>query len=113
MQPVLGRKVVEAEQRLEVVAELLGGLRPLGRELVVEGLGRVSGMFSVLGVSHLGEHLLRERLDGLGQGVEDVGGLVHPTPLLFGLREHVSKGRPEPERSVSDSHDRGAHVAMS
>jgi hypothetical protein len=64
------------EQRLEVVTELLGGLRPLGTELVVEGLGGVSGMFRI---SHLGEHLLRERLDGLGQGVEDVRGLVHPT----------------------------------
>jgi hypothetical protein len=34
-------------------------------------------MFTVFGVSHLGEHRLRERLDGLGQGVEDVGGFMH------------------------------------
>ena len=77
MQPVLGGEVVEAEQRLEVVAELFGGLGPLRTELVVEGLGGVAGMFTVLGVSHLGEHLLRERLDGLGQGVEDVRGFMH------------------------------------
>ena len=74
--PVLGGKVVEAEQRLEVVTELLGGLRPLGVELVVKGLGCVMGMFAILGVSDLGEHLLRERLNGLGQGVENVHGLV-------------------------------------
>jgi hypothetical protein len=74
--PVLGGKVVEAEQRLEVVTELLGGLRPLGVELVVKGLGCVMGMFAILGVSDLGEHLLRERLNGLGQGVENVRGLV-------------------------------------
>jgi hypothetical protein len=36
-------------------------------------------MFTVLGVAHLGEHLPRERLDGFGQGIEDVGGFMHPT----------------------------------
>ncbi len=94
---MLGREVEEAEQRPEVVAELLGG---------------VAGMFTVFGVSHLGEHLLSERLDGLGQGVEDVRALVHPTPLLFGLGEHVSKRRPEPERTVSYRDDRCPHVAV-
>jgi hypothetical protein len=69
---VLGGEFEETQQRPEVVAKLLSGLRPLRTELVVEGLGGVSGMFAVLGVSYLGEHLLRERLDGLGQGVEDV-----------------------------------------
>ncbi len=78
MHPVLGGEVEETQQRPEVVAQLLSGLRPLGTELVVEGLGGVAGVLAVLGVSHLGEHRLSERLDGLGQGIEDVGGLVHP-----------------------------------
>jgi hypothetical protein len=34
-------------------------------------------MFTVFGISHLGEHRLSERLDGLGQSVEDVRALVH------------------------------------
>ena len=87
-------------------------LRPLRVELVVECLGGVADMFAVLGVSHLGEHLLRERLDGLGQSIKDVRGLVHPTPLLFGLGEHVTKCRPEPECTVANSDDRCPHVAV-
>ncbi len=74
---MLGREVEEAQQRPEVVTEFLGGLRPLRTELVVEGLGGVASVLTVLGVSHLGEHRLSERLDGLGQGVEDVGGFMH------------------------------------
>jgi len=38
--------------------------------------------------------------------------IMHPTPLLFGLREHVSKGCLEPKRTVSNGDDRGAHVAV-
>ena len=77
MHPVLGREVEEAQQRPEVVAELFCGLRPLGVELIVEGLGGVAGVLAVFGVSHLGEHRFSERLDGLGQGIEDVRALVH------------------------------------
>ncbi len=37
---------------------------------------------------------------------------MYPATLLFGLGEHVSKGRPEPERTVSDSDGRCPHVAV-
>ena len=53
VQPVLGGEVVEAEQRLEVVTELFCGLRPLGTELVVEGLDGSLGVGLVLGVAYL------------------------------------------------------------
>ena len=90
MDPVLGRIVVEAEEHLEVVAQLVGGLRPLRAELGVEGFRRVSGVLTIFGLADLGQHLLCERLDRLRQGVEDIGTLVHPTLLLFGLGEDVA-----------------------
>jgi hypothetical protein len=37
---------------------------------------------------------------------------MNPAPLFFGLGEHVSKGRPEPERTVSDGDDRCPQVAV-
>ena len=87
MHPVLGREVVEAEQRFEVVAQLVGRLGPLGPELVIEGLGGVAGVLAVLSLADLAEHPLRERLDGLRQRIEDVRGLVHPAALFLGLGE--------------------------
>src|ERR1039458_10249929 len=45
--PVLGRVIEETQQGPEVVAELFRGLRPLGTELVVEGLGSVTGVCSL------------------------------------------------------------------
>jgi len=38
--------------------------------------------------------------------------IMHPTPLLFGLREHVSERCPEPEGTVTDGNDRGPHVTV-
>ena len=69
--------VVEAKEHLEVVRELVGGLRPLRPELDIEGLRGLLRAAAVLGLANLGEHALRERLDRLRQGIEDVGDLVH------------------------------------
>jgi hypothetical protein len=69
-------------------------------------------VLTVLGVSHLGEKRLRERLDGLGQSLEDVGDSVHRAALPFGPGEDVSERRPEPELTVSDRDDRCPYLAV-
>ena len=88
--------------------DLVGGLGPLGPELGVEPLRRRHGVVAVLGVADLGQHLLGGRLHRLGQGVEDVGDLVHPVALLAGLGPHVAQRRPEPQRPVAHGDHRGA-----
>jgi hypothetical protein len=106
---VLGREVVERQQPFEVVAELVGSLGPARAELGVEALGRCHGMVAVLGVVDLGQHVLGGRLHRLGERFEHVGDLVDPVALLAGFGLHVALRHPEPERPVTDRHDRGPH----
>ena len=51
--PVLGRHVVKGEQCFGLVGDLGDGLRPLGLELVREGLDGSLGVGLVLGVAYL------------------------------------------------------------
>ncbi len=68
-------------------------------------------MGAVFGVTDLGQHPPRCRLHGLGQGVDDVGRLVHPAALRPGFGEHLAQRPPEPEGAVADSEHRCPHPA--
>ena len=61
--PVLGRHVVKGEQGVRLVGDLGDGLRPLGLELVREGLDGRLGVGLVLGVAYLRQRPAGGRLD--------------------------------------------------
>ena len=103
---MLGREVVEGEQRLPVRGELRHGLWPLG-EVAGEGVQGRLRVGAILRVPDLPQGPLGRGLHRGGQGVQDVGHLVHPVPLPPGLREHVADGPPEPQRPVPDRQQAG------
>ena len=67
-------------------------------------------MGPVLGVTDLAERGPGGGLGRLGQGVHDVGHLVHPAPLVRRVGEDLAEGAPEPECAVADGEHRGAHA---
>jgi hypothetical protein len=87
---VLGGEVVERDQRLEVVDDLGGRLRPLRAELPGEGVRRPDGVVAVGGVADLGQHPLGRGVLGLRQRGQDVGDLMHPTPQRARLGPDVA-----------------------
>ena len=48
------------------------------------------------------EIVLRPRLDGLGQLVQDVAALVHPAALFARLSVDLAEGGSEAERSITN-----------
>src|ERR671911_1090942 len=112
MTPVLGGVVVEGEQSVPLINDLGHRLGPLLPKLIGEGLdGRLSVLF-VLGTADLMNRCLSPRVDALGHGVEDVGGLMDPIPLVAGLGEHIPHSTPEPQSSVSYRQLRRPHPAL-
>jgi hypothetical protein len=80
MDPVLGRKVVERQQLLDVVGDLgdrLRKLRTIGR---LELLDRGAGVGLVLGVPDLCKRLLRPRVRRLRQRGKNIRYLVELMP---------------------------------
>ena len=85
MLPVLGRELVEGQQRIAILDQALDSLVVLdapGFDEGVEGEERV-----LLGLGHpdLLECAFGFRLLALRQLVQDVGGLMHPAALAAGL----------------------------
>src|SRR5207342_3812627 len=109
--PVLGREVVEREQRIAVLGQAIA------RSLVFDLVGFDKGFQGRNGILlGLGHPDLLQRTLGLGvqalrQLVQDVGGLVHPAALLAGCRPHLAKRFPEAERPVSDRNLRPSRQA--
>jgi hypothetical protein len=60
--PVLGREVVEREQRLGVVDDLDHRLGPLHRELRSKGIDNAHRVLAILNVADLGQHPPNARL---------------------------------------------------
>ena len=79
---MLGRVVVEREQRVELLGDLRGRLGELRTELDLEGLRRNLRVLLVLGVVDLGERRLRRRVRRLRQRGEDIALDVEPAALL-------------------------------
>src|ERR1700726_581928 len=99
MVPVLGREVEEGEQSFPVLGQAGDRLVVLGAVLVGEHIdGRVgcrAGRRTV-NFTKVGLHV---DLDREGNFVQDVGGLVNPTPLMPGARKDLLDGLPEAERA--------------
>jgi len=97
---VPGGEVVERKEHVDALGDRLGPLR----------LDRCLRVGPVLGVSDLRQRSAGGGLGGLGQGVEDVGGLVPPSSVVLGSRERVVLRGLEPEDAVVDGVQRGAHA---
>src|SRR5262245_33902931 len=102
MLPVLGREIVEGEQRVAILDQALDCLVVFdapaldegveGRERVLLGLGHPDVLQRPLGF-----WLLAGR-----QFVEDVGGFVHPAALAARLGPYLFDRLPESERAIGD-----------
>src|SRR3954470_8315537 len=100
--PVLGGKIVEGEQGVAVLHEArdrLVVLDPVGLDKGLEGDQRL--LFG-LGHPDLLQRALGLPLQALGQLVQDVDGLVHPTALAARLGPDLLNGLPEAECAVGD-----------
>ena len=106
--PMFGREVVEGEQRVPVLLEAFGGLLVFDGIGLVEGVERRLGVLPRFGHPDVLQHALGPGLLALGQLVENVGGLMHPTSLLTGPRPDFADRLPEAERAISDG-DLGRH----
>jgi hypothetical protein len=99
---MLGREIIESKQRLFVLCQALNCLRVfrlIALHEVLECLERL-----VLGGRHPDGVQIRLRLalQMLGQIVQHIAGLMHPTPLMTHLRVEFGQGFPEPQRTVAD-----------
>ena len=110
MLPMLGGKVVERQHRLAVLDQACGRLVVLDGAGLDEGVEGAVCVVPGLGHPDLLESTLCLRVLALGQLVEHVGGLVHPTALAAGPGPHFLDRLPEAERAVGDGEfgrDRG------
>src|SRR6266540_419063 len=102
MLPVLGREVVEGEQRVAILDQALDRLVIFDAPGLDEGVE--GGKRILLGLRHPDflQRPLGFRLLAVRQFVEDVGGFVHPAALAAGLRPYLFDRLPEPERTIGD-----------
>src|SRR5258706_15284358 len=103
MLPVLGREVVEGEQRVAILDQTLDRLVVFdapGLDEGVEGRKRI-----LLGFGHPDflQRPLGFRLLALRQFVEDVGGFMHPAALAARLGPYLFERLPESKRAISEA----------
>src|SRR6266550_6735229 len=89
MLPVLSREVVEGKQRVAIVDQALDSLVIFDAPDFDEGVERGECILLGLGHPDLLERTLGLRLLAVGQLVQDIGGLVHPTALAARPRPHL------------------------
>src|SRR3984893_5431310 len=108
MLPVLSWEVVEGKQRVAILDQALDSLVVFDAPGFDEGVE--CGECNLLGLGHpnLLERTLGLRLLALGQLVQDIGGLVHPTALAACPRPHLLDRLPEAEGAVGDR-ELGSH----
>src|SRR3984893_15005707 len=109
MLPVLSREVVEGKQRVAILDQALDSLVVFDAPDFDEGVER--GECILLGQGHpdLLERTLGLRLLALGELVQDIGGLVHPTAPAARPRPHLLDRLPEAEGTVDDR-ELGSHL---
>ena len=102
MVPVLGGEVEESEQRFPVLGQTGDRLVVLGGVFVGEHIDRRLGRRAGRRAINLAKVDLHVELDGEGDFVQHVGGLVNPTPLVPGARKDLLDRLPEAKRAVAD-----------
>src|SRR3981081_2017770 len=108
MLPVLSREVVEGKQRVAILDQALDSLVVFDAPGFDEGVERGECILLGLGHPDLLERTLGLRLLALGQLVQDIGGLVHPTALAACPRPHLLDRLPEAEGAAGDR-ELGSH----
>src|SRR6202023_321701 len=108
MLPVLSREVVEGKQRVAILDQALDSRVVFDAPGFDEGVERGECILLGLGHPDLLECTLGLRLLALGQLVQDIGGLVHPTALAACPRPHLLDRLPEAEGAVGDR-ELGSH----
>src|SRR4030088_905033 len=108
MLPVLSREVVEGKQRVAILDQALDSLVVFDAPGFDEGVERGECMVLGRGDSDLLARTLCLRLLALGQLVQDIGGLVHPTALAARPRPHLLDRLPEADGTVGDR-ELGSH----
>src|SRR6516165_9626749 len=83
MLPVLGRKVVERQQRIAVLGQAIGSSLVFDLVGFDKGIQCLNGILLGLGHPDLLQRTLGLGVQALGHLVQDVGGLVHPAALLL------------------------------
>ncbi len=101
MIPVLGREIEEGEQGVAVPGQALGRLGVLGPVLLDEARDRRLGCRPGRRHGDLPDVGLHGALKGLRHLVEEVGGLVQPTPLVAGGGQNLVESFPEAEGAVA------------
>ena len=110
--PVLGREVIEGEQRFAVLAEALDRL------VVLDAIAFDEAIECSLGIRPGRRHpdalqgTLGLCLQALWQFVQDIRRLVYPAALPARLRPYLIDRLPEAERPVGDSELRGDRQAV-
>ena len=99
---MLGREVVEGEQRLAVLLQALGRLVVLDLVALDERVECGFGVGLRLRHPDLLQSPLGLPLLAYGEFVEDVGGLVHPAALLARLGPNFAERFPEAKRAIGD-----------
>src|ERR1700741_1196438 len=102
MFPMLGREVVESEERIAILDEAFDRLLVFDAPDLDEDVERCKRI--LLGFRHpdLLQRALGFRLLALRQLVQYVGGLVHPAALAAGLRPYFLDRMPEAEGAIGD-----------
>src|SRR6059036_1115390 len=91
MLPVLGREVVEGQQRIAILAQALDRLVVFDAPGLDEGVERHERILLGLGHPDLLQRSLGFRLLALRQLVQDIGSLVHPAALATRLRPRLPR----------------------
>src|SRR3954452_7954294 len=94
--PMLGREVVERQQRVSIFAQAVGRLLVFQRVALDEGVERQLGCGLGFGHPDLLQRAFGFRVLALRQLGKYVGGLVHPAALLARFRPDLTGGLPEP-----------------
>src|SRR5215468_3707229 len=102
MLPVLGREVVEAQQRVAILDQALDCLVVFDAPGLDEGVE--GGKRILLGLGHPDflQRALGFRLLAVWQFVEDIGSFVHPAALATRLGPDLFHRLPESERAIGD-----------
>src|SRR5215813_9695571 len=102
MPPVLGREVVEGEQRVAILDQALDRLVVFDAPGLDEGVEGRKRILLCLGHPDFLQRPLGFRLLAVRQFAEDIGGFVHPATLAARLRPYLFDRLPDSERTIGD-----------